>query len=288
MIRERWPMRWDFGEAGLWRLARHALLLSSMLLMSVVCVPAQSAQFKIGGTGSALATMQLLADAYTAEHPGTRIKVLPSLGSGGGIKALLSGAIQVAVSARPLKDKESKAGANSVPLSRTPIVFATQSRNQATGISEQELVDMLAGKTPEWPDGTRVRLILRPVDDSDSRMIKNISSAVRDAKIAAEQRKGMAFAVTDQDAADSIEKIPGSLGVSTLAQIISEQRAIKALRWNDVEPGATTLADGSYPLQKHYVIVTTRKTPAEARDFVAFLESASARAILAANGQLVD
>jgi ABC-type phosphate transport system substrate-binding protein len=66
------------------RAARGAAVAACCLAAGAV--PAQD--FRIGGTGGALATMQQLADAYVQQHPGVRITVLPSLGSGGGIKAL--------------------------------------------------------------------------------------------------------------------------------------------------------------------------------------------------------
>ncbi len=78
----------------------------------MIPVLAQAEEIKIGGTGGALATMQLLGDAYSKNHPETKIIVLPSLGSSGGIKAVLAGAIQVAVSSRPIKDSETSLGAS--------------------------------------------------------------------------------------------------------------------------------------------------------------------------------
>ena len=56
---------------------------------------AQAQELKVGGTGAALGTMQLLVQAYAKADPDARITVLPSMGSGGGIKALLGGAIQI-------------------------------------------------------------------------------------------------------------------------------------------------------------------------------------------------
>lgn len=244
-------------------------------------------EIRIGGTGSALATMQLLGEAYARTRPGTQINVLPSLGSGGGIKAVLAGVIQIAVTSRPLKDAELKAGAVEIEYGRTPFIFATAATNRTAGLSLQELADIYAGKTARWPDGTPIRLVLRPAGDSDSDMIKSMSAALRDALIAAEQRKGMAFAVTDQDAADMLEKVRGALGPFTLAQLLSEQRKLKALRMNNVEPGAQSIADGSYPYFKQLFMVTTAKTPAAARQFMAFVQSASGRELLLRNGYWV-
>ena len=262
--------------------------LSLAMLAAATLAQAQTNHFKIGGTGSALATMRLLADAYVGEYPETKITVLPSLGSGGGIKAVLSGAIEIALSARALKEHEDQAGAIAVEYARTPFVFATQARNTATGLNEPELIGMLSGENDLWPDGSRVRLILRPKGDSTSKIVKRISPAVQKAMTAAERRKGMPFAVTDQDAADKIETTPGALGTSTLAQITSEQRQIKALAWNGVEPTAGALAEGRYPFYKQLYFVTDAETPPAAQGFLDYLRSQTGREILEANGHWVQ
>lgn len=248
---------------------------------------AQTDDIRIGGTGGALATMQHLADAYVKTRPGVRITVLPSLGSGGGIKAVLAGSIQIAVSARPLKPEEIQMGASVVEYARTPFVFVTAATSRVAGLSMQELVDIYAGKTERWPDGARIRLVLRPIGDSDSDMIKSMSVAMREAKGKAEQRKGMMFAVTDQDAAASLEKIAGALGPMTLAQIRSEKRSLKVLRLDNIEPSVQSIADGSYPYYKTLLLVTTLQTSAAARQFIAYVQSAPGREILVTTGHWV-
>lgn len=80
----------------------------------------------------------------------------------------------------------------------------------------------------------------------------------------------------------------GALGPSTLAQIVSEGRALKALRLDGVEPSAQSIADGSYPYYKSMVIVTTARSPPVARQFVEFVQSASGRKILERTGHRVD
>ena len=248
---------------------------------------AQTQEIKIGGTGSAIGTMQVLARAYGEAHPAAKITVLPSTGSSGGIKALQAGAVQIAVSSRPLNEAESKAGAVAVEYGRTPFVFATSAANPVAGIKTQDLVDFYAGKVDEWPDGSKLRLVLRPIGDSDSESIKSMSPAMREAKGVAERRQGMIFSVTDQDAALSIENVPGALGPSTLALLLSEKRTLKALALDGVAPSAKTLANGSYPLFKQMLIVTGPKTPPEAQAFVGFVQSAAGRAILQQTGHWV-
>lgn len=270
-------------------LLRNSLPLAKMLataaiagLLAPAC--AQAEEIKIGGTGGALATMQLLGDAYNKNHPEVKITVLPSLGSSGGIKAVLAGAIQIAVSSRPIQASETGLGASAFEYARTPFVFVVSLKSKTQAITVTDLVDIYSGTRDRWPDGARIRLVLRPVGDSDSDMVKSISPEVKQATLLAEKRPGMLFAVTDQEAADNTEKIDGAFGTSTLAQIISEQRALKPLRFNSVEPSAKTVADGSYPYFKRLFIVTSPKASASVQQFAEFIRSAAGRAILARTG----
>jgi phosphate transport system substrate-binding protein len=261
--------------------------ISCVIVALAAAASTQAQEIRIGGTGAALGTMQMLAQAYAKTQPDANITVLPSMGSGGGIKAVLAGAIQIGVSSRPLSEAESKAGAAAVEYGRTPFVFATAATNKAVGITTRNLVDFYAGNVSEWPDGSKVRLVLRPISDSDSETIKAMSPAMREAKSAAEARKGMVFTVTDQDTASAIERVSGALGPTTLALLISEKRALKALTLDGVVPSAQNLANGSYPLVKQLLIVTGPKTPPEAQAFVSFVRSATGREILQKTGHWV-
>ena len=231
--------------------------------------------------------MELLGQAYAKAQPDAKITVLPSIGSSGGIKALLAGAIQIAVSSRPLSEAESRAGAVAVEYGRTPFVFATAASSKVTGITTQNLLDFYAGKVDQWPDGSKVRLVLRPIGDSDNDTIKSLSPAMREAMSAAERRKGMVFTVTDQETASSIENITGAMGPSTLALLLSEKRTLKALALDGVVPGAQTIANGSYPLYKPLLMVSGPKTPPEAQAFITFVRSAAGREILQQTGHWV-
>jgi len=180
-----------------------------------------------------------------------------------------------------------KAGAVAIEYGWTPFVFVTGTSNPVSALTTSELVDLYAGKTEWWADSTRIRLVLRPIGDSDSELVKSISPEVRAAHVLAEQRKGMPFAVSDQEAADTIEKVPGAFGTSSLTQILTEKRSLKPLKFNGVEPSAKTIADGSYPLHKVLLLVTGPASPPEAQKFISFVRSAPGREILLQTGHWV-
>ncbi|OGA33924.1 MAG: hypothetical protein A3G80_00255 [Betaproteobacteria bacterium RIFCSPLOWO2_12_FULL_62_13b] len=248
---------------------------------------AAAEEFKLGGSGAALGTMQRLAEEFTAGNPDIRITSVPSLGSGGGIKAVVAGAIGLAVTSRPLNEGERKLGAVEMEYARTPFVFAVSTQSKVTAMTSGELADIYAGRRVTWADGSPVRIVLRPASDVDTEMVRNISPEIRSGLAAAEARPGVRFSVNDQDAANDLERIPGAIGPSSLALIVSERRALRALKLDGREPTPTNAASGAYPYYKRLFLVTGAKRSAAVERFVAFVRSPAGRKILAGNGQWI-
>ena len=266
-----------------------ALFLAGLIFASAASAgltePADN-KLRIGGTGCAIATMQTLGKAFTKIHPEVTVVITPSLGSSGGIKAMLAGAIDLAISSRDLKPAERAQGVLASEYARTPFVFTVSPRNRVAAITTSELVRIYRGDSTLWPDGKKLRLILRPPEESDTDIVKSMSPKMNRAMQIALAREGMIRAITDQDSADKLEKIPGAIGTSTLAQIISEQRALKPLILNGVIPSLDTLAEGKYPYFKTLLMVSSPKPSPLTQAFIAFVHSAAGRQILAKNGQL--
>lgn len=270
-------------------LLRAVALAALLLVAGLSPSPLRADEIKIGGTGSALGTMKLLADAYHKAQSETRIVLVHNLGSSGGIKAVLSGAIHLAVSSRGLREGEVGQGAKSIAYGRTPFVFVTSTKTLGiSGITTEQLPDLYTGKMERWPNGTRIRLVLRPENDSDTMLVRAISPAVREAEMAAQKRPGLLVGSTDHDAIQLVEKLPGSLGTSTLALLLTERPQVVALGLNGVEPSAHSIANGSYPLSKNMLFVTTAATPPSAYKFIEFVQSPAGRAILARTGHHVN
>jgi phosphate transport system substrate-binding protein len=147
-------------------LSRRIAVFCACFGLSLAALPAAAAdapvEIVIGGTGAALGAMKALGDAYTAATPQARVRTIASLGSGGGIKALAAGAIQVAVTSRPLTDDERAKGLVERELIRTPFVFAVHQKAPVTQVSLAEVAEIYAGSRASWKDGTKTRPILPP------------------------------------------------------------------------------------------------------------------------------
>jgi phosphate transport system substrate-binding protein len=264
----------------------HRIVAAACALLFGLAGPAGAQQntLKIGGTGSTLSTMRVLAAAFEQDNPGVTVRVLSSLGSTGGIKATVAGAIDVGVSSRALTDAERGQGARAVEYGRTPLVFVVNRATRASDLTTAQVVDIYAGKMTAWPSGDPIRVVLRPAGDTNTIILKALSAQVREAVLAAEKRPGMITALTDQDAEERIQKVPGALIVTSLSEALNSPSLMLVLKFNGVEPSASALAGGSYPLSLSFFLVTGKSPSPLAAKFVDFVRSETGRKILAETG----
>lgn len=261
-----------------------ALLIFPGIGRAEAVAPAD-AKIRIAGTGGALGTLQIVADAFKKIPPYATVVLIPSLGSSGGTKALLAGAIDLAVTGQPLNAAERRQGAIQIDYARTPLVFANAASTRVSAITQRELVSIYSGDLTSWPDGRALRLILRPHEESDTVSAKSLSPAMHRAIDAAHARAGMIMEATDQDNARSLQSVPGALGTISLAQITSEKLALQPLTLDGVIPSLQTLDDGRYRYFETYSFVSTTAASPLVRQFIAFVQSPAAQQILQKNGQ---
>ncbi len=257
----------------------------SLVTASPLMAGENAVTIRIGGTGCALGGIRAVAQAFEKRNPGIKIKVLPSLGSGGGIRALFSGALDIALSARQLTEAERSQGAEATEYARTPFVFATSDRTETGAVSLHQVAAIYRGDKQRWPDGTPIRLVLRPETDADMQFLRTLSPAMEKAVSHALLQNGMIMASTDQDNADLLGSIRGAFGACTTAQIESEKRRLRPLTLDGVSPSLTNLANGTYPYSKIFFAVVWHANPAT-RSFLRYLQSSEGSTILRRTGHL--
>jgi phosphate transport system substrate-binding protein len=229
---------------------------------------------RIGGTGIALAALQEVGASLTAAESGVRVEILPSMGTPGGIKALIAGAIDIAVAARPLKPEEKAQGLEEAACMTTALVFVSSHR-QAAGVTRAQLPGLYADTSPNWPDGTPLKIILRSRAGSENPYLVAAIPAMGPALDAAYKRQGMPVGSTDQENARLALDTAGSFTVMTLLQVKAEHIALNVLSLDGVGPSAQTLANKTYPFPLRLcLVVSNRKEPASAR-FIAHLRSSA-------------
>lgn len=262
------------------------VLIAALALLGATLAHAEV--LRVGGTGAAGGILRLLGAEFAKQHTADGVQFIDGLGSGGGLKALRERAIHIAVVSRPLTEAEAR-GLITTYVASTPLVLAVRKNVRVRSVTEGQLIRIYDGTMTSWPQGDVIRLILRPRDDIDTRLLAGLSPRLAGAIDMAYQRKGMLEAATDDRAADLLEKTPGSLGPTTLGMILSESRDLVPLALDGVLPTIANLVEGKYRMFKVITMVTdpTSSTETTAR-FLKFLDSAGARNILERTGYVTS
>lgn len=256
-----------------------AIAALSLFFQSCITAGAESGTITITGTGSSIGTMQRLVEVYRKKNPGIDINVLSSIGSAGGIKAVKANRIDIGLSARALRPEERFSELSEVAYGRTPFVFATHRSNKQSSITLAEVAKIYAGQQLTWPDRTPVRLVLRPMTDAYTVFLEGLNENIKQASRKSYRIPGLFTGVTDQDAADQIEKTTGAFGVTSLSLILSEGRNVKILSLDGVVPDVANLESGKYPYFMTMHLVYRKSNPA-VRRFIDFVFSREGQKVL--------
>lgn len=241
----------------------------------------------ITGTGTSIGTMELMANAFQKKHLDVIVRVLPSIGSTGGIKAVNDDKIDIGLSYRPLKPEERSAKISEEPYARTAFIFGVQDSNPTQGFTLAEIEEIYAGKRKTWPDGTPIRLILRPVSDGFSAYLSGINSGLKSASEKVRSIPGIFVGNTDQEAAMQIEKTPGSFGTTSSSLVASEKRKIKALSIAGIAPTLSNVSTGKYPYTLTLSFVYKKdKYKGTVKDFIEFVYSREGQKLLSDNSHV--
>ncbi|MBF0437536.1 MAG: substrate-binding domain-containing protein [Magnetococcales bacterium] len=238
---------------------------------------------RISGTGAAISAIKQVTELYRQRQPEIQVQFyLPPMGSSGAIKALTTHTLDMALSGRPLKKEEETAGLMQEWIGRSPFLFVVHEKLLAPNVTLAQLVEIFSGRQKTWPDGSRVRVILRPQADADTVLLKAISPAMDEAITTAHANRasGSALADTDIDLANMVERVPGGVGAVALTLILAEQRPLKGLTLDGVEPTVPALEKNNYPYYKPFFLITRTDAPAPVRALADFLLTDESKALL--------
>ncbi len=256
-----------------------ALLVFALGLGAGAAVRAES--LAVGGTGSAGPLIRLLFDEFRGEAPGAGLDLAePPLGTGGALRALANGRIDLALAGRAPKADELAHGGRHFELAATPFVLATADGRRRAGFSRDELAAVYAGDLPYWDDGAPIRLILRPAFDTDTHELKAMGPAMAMAVEAAARRPGMVTGQDDLDTLAWLARTRGSLGPTTLGLLRTTDTQLASLPLDGVRPSLAALRDGSYPWRKVLTVVLPPRPTPLAQRFADFLRGERARRVM--------
>ncbi len=263
-----------------------AWLLALAILLHAPGLRAETT-VKLAGTGSATPLLEALGKAFENRNPTLRIQIaLPPMGSTAGQRAVMAGAIDLALSSKPLAPADKAKGGRDWPLGRTPFLLVTHEAGRLSNIDNEQLAEIYSGRTITWADGSLIRLVLRPPTETDTKLLRALSPAMDKAMDAALSRPGLPVAANDLDNDDLLEKTPGSFGTSNLALLTGLKSRLNPVPLNGVAPTLANLESGRYPYEKALYVIRGPVISAAGQAFLDFMLSAEGRGIVAGQGYL--
>lgn len=256
--------------------------LAGALMMSLMAGAAAAETIVVGGSGSPIPLTQEIAKAFLAKTSGHQIDVLPkSIGEAGGIAALGQGKVQVAVIARAPEPAERRAEMTFRLYARVPAVVAVgQSVTGVSGLTEQQILDIYAGRLTNWktvggPDA-RIRVLTRNESDMNKRAWRAHLKGFRDLA----ETKEAVILYKAQDMVAALLNQPHAVGLTDTIGVLEGKGRLRALAVNGILPTADNVAGGRYWIVKEfYVGVMAGSSPA-ARSFADFFFSADSTALI--------
>lgn len=202
-------------------------------------------------------------------------------GSSAGVEAVTNGTADIGDVSRALTDEEKAAGLVENIVALDGIAVVTDTANTATNLTTQQLKDIYTGKITNWSE----------VGGADQNIVvigRESGSGTRDAfeeilDIADQCQLAQTLNETGAVAA-AVQSTPGAIGYISLDALNDK---VKALQLDGVAPSEETVKDGSYTLQRPFVMATKgeiSKQSAQVQAVFEFINSDAGQEVISSVG----
>ncbi|MBD8989812.1 MAG: phosphate ABC transporter substrate-binding protein [Clostridiales bacterium] len=247
--------------------------------------PATTAAAKLSGTVATDGSTSMekvigaLGEAFMEANPDTTFTYNPT-GSGSGIQAVQEGRCDIGLSSRALKDAEKKAGLTETVLAYDGIAMIANPANPVEDLSLEQIADIYTGKITNWAEvggnDSQIVLIGREAGSGTRGGFEEIVGVVD----ACQYRQELS---STGDVITTVAQNPDAIGYASLAAV---KDTVKALKVAGVTPTEATVKDGTYTIQRPFVLATKtgEKLNDAAQAFFDYATSADAGEIITAAG----
>ena len=220
-----------------------------------------------------------LGEAFEEKNSGATFTYNPT-GSGSGIKAVKDGTCDIGLSSRYLKDSEKTEGLKETILAIDGIAIIVHPDNPVSDLSVETIAKMYTGEITNWKDvggnDAEIVLIGREAGSGTRDGFESITKTEDLCKYRQEL-------TATGDVITTVASNPNAIGYASLASI---KDSVKALQVNGVAPSESTVKDGSYLVQRPFVLVTKadKALSETAQKFFDYVTSSEAAEIISAAG----
>ena len=201
-------------------------------------------------------------------------------GSGSGIQAVEEGRCDIGLSSRSLKDEEKAKGLQETVLAYDGIAMIVNPANPVQELDLETIAKIYTGEITNWKDvggnDAEIVLIGREAGSGTRDGFESISGT----KDKCQYRQEL---TSTGDVITTVGSNPNAIGYASLASV---KDTVKALNVGGVAPSEATVKDGSYVVQRPFVLVTKdgAALSTQAQAFFDFATSSAANDLIRSAG----
>ena len=270
-----------------------ALLLTLMLTLSLAACGSDSNTDNSDNNDSAAVTgtvstdgstsmekvIGALGESFMAANEGVEFTYNPT-GSGAGITAAQEGRCDIGLSSRALKDEEKAGGLKETVLAYDGIAIIVNPENPVNDLTLDQIAKLYTGEITNWKDvgGNDAEVVL--IGREAASGTRDGFESITGTKDKCQYRQEL---TSTGDVITAVSQNPDAIGYASLASI---KDSVKALNVDGVTPSEATVKDGSYKVQRPFVLVNVegKELTPVAQKFFDYITSPDAAAIIAKAG----
>ena len=260
------------------KFARILLVLAMSLCLMSTAAWAEGTVSTDGST-SMEKVIGALGESFMELNPGVTFTYNPT-GSGSGITAVQEGRCDIGLSSRSLKDEEKANGLTETVLAYDGIAIIVHPDNPVADLSLETIAKIYTGEITNWKDVGREDAEIVVIGREAGSGTRDGFETITDTKDACQLRQEL---TSTGDVITAVSQNPAAIGYASLAAV---KDTVKAVTVDGVAPTEETVKDGTYTVQRPFVLVTKDGVDLSetAQAFFDYATSADAAPIIAAAG----
>ena len=220
-----------------------------------------------------------LGEAFMKQNKGVTFTYNPT-GSGSGITAVGEGRCDIGLSSRALKDDEKASGLKETVLALDGIAVIVNPANPVSDLDVETIAKIYTGEITNWKEvgGNDAEIVL--IGREAGSGTRDGFESITDTKDSCKYRQEL---TSTGDVITTVSTNPDAIGYASLAALKDN---VKALTVGGIAPTEDTVKDGSYVIQRPFVLVTKdgAELSTDAQAFFDYATSADAADLIAAAG----
>ena len=201
-------------------------------------------------------------------------------GSGSGIKAVQEGRCDIGLASRKLKAAEAESGLTETVLAYDGIAVIINLENPVSDLDVETIAKIYTGEITNWSEvgGADAEIVL--IGREAGSGTRDGFESITGTEDACQYRQEL---TSTGDVITAVSQNPGAIGYASVASV---KDSVKALTVGGVAPGNETILDGTYVIQRPFVMVTKAdaQLSAAAQAFFDYAMSKDAHELIIAAG----